>query len=64
MIEKTRIIEQNNRKKNFYLPKICISKYFFVPLRPKYVFFYRSCACERVKRGSSCINKIIEGITK
>lgn len=47
MIEKMRIIEQNNRKKNFYLPKICISKYFFVPLRPKYVFFYRSCACER-----------------
>lgn len=50
MIEKTRIIEQNNRKKNFYLPKICISKYFFVPLRPKYVFFYRSCACERDKK--------------
>lgn len=48
MIEKMRIIEQNNRKKNFYLPKICISKYFFVPLHPKYVFFYRSCACERI----------------
>ena len=48
MIEKMRIIEQNNRKKNFYLPKICISKYFFVPLHSKYVFFYRSCACERI----------------
>lgn len=49
MIEKTRIIEQNNRKKNFYLPKICISKYFFVPLRPKYVFFI-SLVCVRARK--------------